>query len=134
VNVTNEFGSTPLAEAVKLADARMVKSLLDAGANHESPNGDGETALMLAIKTGDMPIFDMLIKAGANVNAVEKFHNQTPLMYAADAPKNAAEMMKALLAKDANVKPRELFTDWPNQISSEPRAQYRPVGGLPAPM
>src|SRR4030095_16717739 len=32
VDVINEFGSTPLAEAVKLADARMVKMLLDAGA------------------------------------------------------------------------------------------------------
>jgi ankyrin repeat protein len=28
VDVVNEFGSTPLAEAVKLADARMVKVLL----------------------------------------------------------------------------------------------------------
>src|SRR3954462_11596940 len=28
VDVANEFGSTPLAEAVKLADARMVKTLL----------------------------------------------------------------------------------------------------------
>ena len=32
VDVANEFGSTPLAEAAKLADARMVKTLLDAGA------------------------------------------------------------------------------------------------------
>jgi ankyrin repeat protein len=132
VDVTNDFGSTPLAEAVKLVDPRMVKSLLDAGANHESANQDGETALMLAIKTGDLPIIQMLMKAGANVNVVEKFHNQTPLMYAADAPKNAGEIVKLLLAKDANVKPRALFTDWPNQISSEPRAQYRPVGGLTA--
>jgi hypothetical protein len=29
VDVVNEFGSTPLAEAVKLADARMVKMLLE---------------------------------------------------------------------------------------------------------
>src|SRR5262245_46261599 len=29
VDVTNEFGSAPLTEAVKLADARMVKMLLD---------------------------------------------------------------------------------------------------------
>ncbi len=132
VDVTNEFGSTPLAEAVKLADARMVKTLLDAGANHESANGDGETALMVAIKTGDLPIVEMLIKASANVNVAEKFHNQTPLMYAADAPKNAGEIVKMLLAKDANPKPRALFTDWPSQISSEPRGQYRPVGGLTA--
>src|SRR6195256_539685 len=47
VDVINEFGSTPLAEAVKLADATMVKMLLDAGARPESANTDGETALML---------------------------------------------------------------------------------------
>ena len=132
VDVTNEFGSTPLAEAVKLADARMVKMLLDAGAGPESPNPDGETALMLAIKTGELPIVEMLVKAGANVNVVEKFHNQTPLMYAAAAGKNAGEMVKLLLSKDASVKPRALYSDWPSQITSEPRAQYRPVGGLTA--
>jgi ankyrin repeat protein len=132
VDVTNEFGSSPLAEAVKLADASMVKMLLDAGANPESPNLDGETALMLAIKTGELPIVDMLIKAGANVNTIEKFHNQTPLMWAAAATKNAAEMVKLLLAKGADVKPRALYSDWPSQITSEPRAQYRPVGGLTA--
>ena len=132
VDVTNEFGSTPLAEAAKLADARMVKMLLDAGAKPESPNQDGETALMLAIKTGELPVVEMLIKAGANVNARETFHNQTPLMWAAAAPKNAAEMVKLLLSKDADVKPRALYSDWPSQITSEPRAQYRPVGGLTA--
>ena len=132
VDVTNEFGATPLAEAVKLADARMVKMLLDAGAGVEGANRDGQTALMLAIKTGELPIVEMLIKAGANVNAVEKFQNQTPLMWAVTAPKHAAEMAKLLLSKGANVKARALYTDWPNQISSEPRGQYRPVGGLTA--
>ena len=129
-DVTNEFGSTPLAEAVKLADARLVKTLLDAGAGVEAANEDGQTALMLAIKTTELPIVEMLIKAGANVNAVEKFENQTPLMWAVVAPKNAAEMTKLLLSKGANVKARALYTDWPNQISSEPRSQFRPVGGL----
>src|SRR5204863_5954344 len=132
VDVTNEFGSTPLAEAVKLADGRIVKMLLDAGAGVEGANQDGQTALMLAIKTGELPIVEMLVKAGANVNTVEKFQNQTPLMWAAAAPKNAAEMTKLLLSKGADVKPRARYTDWPNQISSEPRAQYRPVGGLTA--
>ena len=111
---------------------RMVKMLLDAGAGPESANQDGETALMVAIKTGELPVVDMLVKAGANVNVIEKFHNQTPLMYAADAPKNAGEIVKLLLSKDASVKPRALYSDWPSQITSEPRAQYRPVGGLTA--
>jgi ankyrin repeat protein len=132
VDVTNEFGSTPLTEAVKLADSRMVKMLLDAGAGVEGANQDGQTALMLAIKTGELPIVEMLVKAGANVNTAEKFQNQTPLMWAVVAPKNAGEMVRLLLSKGANVKPRALYTDWPNQISSEPRAQYRPVGGLTA--
>jgi len=131
-DVTNEFGATPLAEAVKVADARMVKTLLDAGAGVEGANLDGETALMLAIKTGELPIVQMLINAGANVNTVEKEHNQTPLMYAAAAKKNAGEMVKLLLFKGADVKPRSLSYDWPSHISEEPRVQYHPFGGLTA--
>ena len=132
VDVVNEFGSTPLAEAVKLADATMVKMLLDAGAGPEGANADGQTALMLAIKTGEMPIVEMLIKAGAKVNVVERLDNQTPLMWAADAPKDAGEIVKLLLSKDASLTPRARYSDWPSQITSEPRAQYRPVGGLTA--
>src|SRR6204780_3212645 len=87
VNVTNEFGSTPIAEAANLGDARMIRMLLDAGVDPEGPNQDGQTALMLAIKTGELPAVELLVKAGANVNQIEKFHNQTPLMWAAGAPK-----------------------------------------------
>src|SRR3984885_2385454 len=132
VDVANEFGSTPLAEAAKLADARMVRTLLDAGARPDRPNQDGETALMLAIKTGELPVVEMLIKAGANVNARETFHNQTALMWAAAAPKNGGQMVKLLLSKDADVRPRTLYRDWGSPITSEPRAQYRPVGCLTA--
>jgi uncharacterized protein len=132
VDVSNEFGSTPLAEAVNVRDVRMVKTLLDAGSGPEGANLDGETALMLAIKTGDLPIIKMLIQSGANVNTTEKEHNQSPLMYAAAAKKNAGEMVRLLLSKDADVTPRELYYDWPTQISQEPRVQYHPVGGLTA--
>ncbi len=132
VNVTNEFGAAPLTEAARQSDARLVKMLLDAGAKADSANPDGETALMMAISGGDLSIVQMLVNAGANVNTVEKFHNQTPLMYAATANRNAAEMVKFLLSKDADVRPRALYSDWPSQITSEPRTQYRPVGGLTA--
>ncbi len=132
VNVANVFGSTPIAEAAKLGDVAMVKLLLDARANPEGATAQGETALMLAIKQGHLAVVEMLVKVGANVNAVEKTHNQTPLMWAASAPKNGPEMVKVLLGKNANVKPRSLFSDWESQITSEPRAQYRPTGGLTA--
>jgi ankyrin repeat protein len=132
LNIRNEFGATPIAIAAGLGDGRMVKMLLDAGAEVEGANPDGQTALMLAIKTGETAVVEMLIKAGANVNTVETFHKQTPLMWAAAAPRNGGAIVKLLLAKGANVKPRALFTDWPSQITSEPRAQYRPTGGLTA--
>src|SRR5262249_32523516 len=117
-DVKNDFGDTPLAEAVKVADARMVKTLLDAGAGVEGANVDGESALWLAVKKGAVRIVQMLINAGANVNTVEKEQNQTPLMYAAAAKKNGGEMVKLLLAKGADVKPRSLSYDWPSHISA----------------
>jgi len=132
LNVKNDFGSTPIAQAAELGDARMVKLLLDAGAEPEGASPDGQTALMLAIKTGETAVVDLLLKAGANVNTIEKFHKQTPLMWAVSAPRNAGAITKLLLTKGADIKPRAMFTDWPSQITSEPRAQYRPVGGLTA--
>jgi ankyrin repeat protein len=129
-NVTNELGSTPLAEAVKLSDARLVKMVLDAGSGPEGANADGETALMLAIKNGDLTIVQMLVNADANVNAVEKVQEQTPLMWAADATQSAADMVKLLISKGAKVNARAKFSDWPSQITSEPRAQYHSYGGL----
>src|SRR5262249_15590541 len=131
LDVTNEFGSTPLAEATKQGNARMVKTLLAAGSGTEGANADGQTALMIAIKNGDLPVFNLLIDAGAKVNAVEKVEDQTPLMWAAAAAhRNAPEMVKVLIAKGANVNARAKFNDWPGQITSVPRAQYHPYGGL----
>ena len=129
-NVINEFGGMPLTEAAGLNDDRLVKMLLDAGAKVDSANLDDESALMLAIKNGNLSMAETLVKAGANVNKVEKFHNQTPLIYAAAAGNSA--IVKLLLSKDAYVKPRALYTDWPSQVTSEPRTQYRSVGGLNA--
>jgi serine/threonine-protein phosphatase 6 regulatory ankyrin repeat subunit B len=130
VDVANEFGHTPLAEAVRQGDARIVKTLLGAGSGTEGSNADGQTALMIAIKNGDLPIFQMLVDAGARVNAVEKVQDQTPLMWAAAATRNAAAMVKALIAKGAEVNARARFNDWPSQITSEPRGQYHAYGGL----
>jgi ankyrin repeat protein len=132
VNAHNQFGATPLTEAARKSDRRLVKMLLDAGAKVDSANPDGETALMAAIGTGDVSTVKTLIDAGANVNNIEEFHDQTPLMYAATSNRNAALMVKLLLSKGADVKPRALYSDWPSQVTSEPRAQYRSVGGLTA--
>ena len=86
-NASNEFGALPLTGGRPAESTpRLVKMLLDAGAKVDSANPDDETALMVAIKGGNFQMVDMLVNAGANVNTVEKFHNQTPLIYALPRP------------------------------------------------
>jgi uncharacterized protein len=127
-DVTNDYGSSPLAEAVKLGDLTLVRQLLDAGANVESPNGDGQTALMLAARIGALDVAKLLVERGADVNATEAWRDQTALMWAVDG--NFPELTQFLVDSGADVNARASANDWDSQITAEPRAQYRPVGGL----
>jgi ankyrin repeat protein len=127
-SVTNRYGSSPLAEAVKIADAALVETLLEAGADPEAVNADGQTALMLAARTGSVDVAKHLIEHGAEVNAEESFRGQTALMWAVDG--NFADLATYLVEEGADVTTRAAVNDWPAQITSEPRAQYRPTGGL----
>jgi ankyrin repeat protein len=124
----NRYGASPLGEAVKGGNADIVEMLLAAGANVEAPNADGETALMLAARTGNVAVASKLIAAGADVNAVEAWRQQTPLMWAAEGAFPA--VVDLLIAHGADVHARAAANDWGSQITSEPRAQYRPTGGL----
>jgi uncharacterized protein len=129
-NVTNNYGAAPLSEAVKLADIDLVHMLLDAHADPNSPNHDNQTALMLASSVDSVKIAQMLLSRGANVNAVESFRGQTALMWAAGG--NHPDLVDLLLAHHADVKVRAKYDDWPRQMTSEPRAQFRQTGGLTA--
>ncbi len=128
--VSNHFGDSPLQEAVKVADTDLVRMLLAAGADPESPNLDGQTALMLAASVGSLPIAKMLIAHGAHVNTVERFRGQTALMWA--AAENHPDLVELLLKHGADYRLRAKYDDWPRQITSEPRAQFRQGGGFTA--
>src|ERR1700694_1992529 len=127
-DVVNSYGSSPLAEAAKVGNARLVDMLLGAGSNAEAPNQEGQTALMLAARAGSLDVAELLVRHGANVNAREKWRGQTALMWAVDA--RSVEMTRFLIAHKADVNARSLATDWPSQMTGEPRNQYRPTGGL----
>jgi len=129
-DVTNNYGATPLAEAVKLDDAELVSMLLDAGADPDSPNLDNQTALMLAAYIGNLEIAQILIDAGADVNAIEIFRGQNALMWA--SAENNPDVAELLVANGADVSVKAVYDDWPRQMTSEPRAQFRPTGGLTA--
>jgi uncharacterized protein len=132
-NLMNSLGSCPLEEAVKAANFDLVRMLLKAGAYADEPNADGQTPLMLAAHTGVVKIAELLVSYGANVNAREKWRGQTALMWA--TAQDHPEMTRLLLRHGAKVNVREDYNDWldrATQITSEPRAQYRPEGGLTA--
>jgi len=127
-DVTNRYGSSPLAEAVKTADANLVELLLDAGADPDAPNADGQTALMLAARTGALDVARSLVSHGANVDAQETWRGQSALMWAIDS--NFSELVSYLVDSGADVTARAAINEWGAQVTSEPRAQYRPTGGL----
>jgi ankyrin repeat protein len=127
-DVTNRYGSSPLAEAAKLGDVALVRQLLDAGADVESPNADGQTALMLAARIGSLDLAKLLVERGADVNAKEAWRDQTALIWAVD--NNFPELTQFLIDNGADPNVRASANDWDSQITAEPRAQYRPVGGL----
>jgi uncharacterized protein len=129
-NIGNDFGSSPLIEAVKLGDVDLTRMLLGAHADANSPNPDGQTALMLAASVGSLQVAEMLIAQGADVNAVEGYRSQTALMWA--AAENHPDIVELLVAHGADVTRRAKADDWPRQMTSEPRAQFRPTGGLTA--
>jgi len=127
-NVVNHYGASPLHEAVRVANLDLVGLLLEGGADANAANADGMTALMLAARTGNVEIAAALVKAGADVNRREQFKEQSAVMWAAG--QDRPEMVAFLVAKGADLAIRAKSTDWPSQISNEPRVQYRPTGGL----
>ena len=127
-NVVNHYGASPLMEAVRLANQDMVGMLLEADADPNVTNEDGQTALMLAARTGRVGVAKALLEHGADVNRREKYRDQSALMWA--AAESHATMVELLVSKGADLTIRARANDWETQISSEPRVQYRPTGGL----
>src|SRR5262245_3649127 len=128
VNVQNNYGSTPMSEAAVLGRLDLLEALLKAGADVESPNADGQTALMIVARTSRVDAARLLLKNGAKVNAVEQWRGQTALMWA--VAQKQPEMVAELVKAGADVNGRSTVNNWDRQVTAEPRAIYRPAGGL----
>jgi ankyrin repeat protein len=97
----------------------VLKELLDAHADVESPNSEGQTALMLAARTGRLDAAELLLKRGAKVDAREEWGGQTALMWA--TAQSQPQMVHLLLAHGADVNARGIARDWQRRVTDAPR-------------
>src|SRR3989442_14684197 len=107
INVTNDYGVTPLAVASQngsTASATVVEKLLEAGANPNARLPSGETVLMTASFAGNADAVKALLAGGANVNAAETARGQTALMWAVS--EGHPDVARALLDYGADVNAR----------------------------
>jgi ankyrin repeat protein len=128
LNARNDYGSTPMSEAAINGNVAILDRLLKSGANVESPNADGQTALMIIARTSNVEAAKLLLSHGANVNAVEKWKEQTALMWAAAESQPA--MVKVLVEAKADLNAHSKINSWERQVTAEARAIARPTGGL----
>ena len=110
---------TPMSLAAEVANAEVIALLLEAGANADSPNLDGQTALQAVARTGNLKAAQLLIDAGATIDARERFGGQTALMWA--SARRHPEMMELLIAKGADVNARSAVRDYQRHVTAEGR-------------
>jgi uncharacterized protein len=130
VTASNDYGVRPVAAAATVGNPGVLRALLAAGGDPDSANGDGQTALMVVARAGNVDAGRVLLEHGAAVNAVEGWRGQTALMWAAAQSRPA--MVKLLVENGADADAQAPPTDFARHVSAEPRAQYRPFGGMTA--
>jgi ankyrin len=105
-NAANDLGATPLHLACTNRSAPMVERLLAAGGNPNASLLNGETVLMTCTRAGDTRAVKALIARGADVNAKEREHQQTSLMWAT-AQRHPA-VVQLLIEAGADIRARSL--------------------------
>jgi ankyrin repeat protein len=101
VDSANRYGVTPLSVACTNGNPKIVKLLLERGANPNATLLGGETVLMTAARTGRVEPVRALLAKGAKVNAKER-RQQTALMWA--AAEGHLGVVDVLLAAGADFK------------------------------
>ena len=101
VNVTCEFGGTPLMYAAGNVHNTCVNILLEAGANVNMSDVNGFTALHIAAWAGNNSALNTILEAGADVNITDN-KGTTPLIVA--AWEGHSTCVKVLIAEGADVK------------------------------
>ncbi len=101
VNAVNRSGESPLSLACGNGNATMVQALVDHGADTNMAASSGETPLMRCVRSGRVDAVKILLAHDAQVNAKDKDHGRTALMWA--VAEKRPEMVQALIEGDADI-------------------------------
>jgi ankyrin repeat protein len=82
LNIITQDGWAPLFIAVYYGHDRIVKLLLDSGADINKADNDGWTPLYFAAQNGYVEIVQLLLEAGADINKAKNNGIMTPLFAA----------------------------------------------------
>lgn len=99
LNWRDSMGMTALMHASRFGLSDLVQALIEAGADIDLTNHDGNNALWLACFSGDLATIKVLIESGVNIDQ-QNSTLATALMYSASAGK--AEAVDMLLNAGAN--------------------------------
>lgn len=108
VNQSTAWGVTPLGWAIERGKIEVVPLLLDAGADANVLNRQGESPLDLAIKEyEDLALAQLLIQKNADINRQDEEDGSTLLMWAVENNKPA--IVSFLLNNNANTNLEDNF-------------------------
>ena len=71
--IADDRKSTALIDGAMERHKDVIKTLIDAGADVNVKNGDGQTALIIVVGAGDTEITEILVKAGADPDIEDAF-------------------------------------------------------------
>ena len=101
VDALTRYGVTALSLAATNGSTALLDLLLTAGADPNEASPEGETPLMTTARAGAPDAIRLLLDHGASVDAVEGWHQQTALMWAAAQDNTPA--VRVLIAGGSNL-------------------------------
>lgn len=94
INARNEHGMTALMRAARHGRTRMVRALLEHGADPNVARSDNFTALSLAAFFGHTEIVEMLLKHGARTDVATRFDTSPHMWASARSFKDVARCLE----------------------------------------
>lgn len=113
IEIKDVNGNCPIHYAIYQQDPDLIKALMAAKVNLNTPNAAGLNPLSIAIEVGNFPLFSALIKNGANVNSP---HDRSPLVIAC-AFKDREKFVESLLCEGAVINAKNAEGKSPSKIA-----------------